>query len=54
MSKQKGEKPVENIKGHALLGAYLLGTLTLVVTIQFFRWGETRFFVHQPVAAAPQ
>lgn len=35
-----------------VLGAYLLGTLTLVVTIQFYRWGKTRFFVHQPVAAA--
>ncbi len=34
-----------------VLGAYLLGTLTLVVTIQFYRWGKTRFFVHQPVAA---
>jgi membrane-associated phospholipid phosphatase len=35
-----------------VLGAYLLGSLTLVVTIQFYRWGKTRFFVHQPVAAA--
>jgi undecaprenyl-diphosphatase len=35
-----------------VLGAYLLGTLTLVVTIQFYRWGKTRFFVNQPVAAA--
>lgn len=37
-----------------VLGAYLLGTLTLVVTIQFYRWGKTRFFVHQPVAAGTQ
>jgi undecaprenyl-diphosphatase len=35
-----------------VLGAYLLGTLTLAVTIQLYRWGKTRFFVHQPVAAA--
>jgi hypothetical protein len=37
-----------------VLAAYLLGSLTLVATIQFYRWGKTRFFVHQPVAAAPQ
>jgi len=35
-----------------VLGAYLLGSLTLVVIIQFYRWGKTRFFVHQSVAAA--
>jgi undecaprenyl-diphosphatase len=35
-----------------VLGAYLLGTLTLVAIIQFYRWGKTRFFVHQPVAPA--
>jgi len=35
-----------------VLGAYLLGSLTLVVIIQVYRWGKTRFFVHQPVAAA--
>ena len=35
-----------------VLGAYLLGTLTLVASIQFYRWGKTRFFVHQPTAAA--
>ncbi len=34
-----------------VLGAYLLGSLTLVVIIQFYRWGKTRFFVHRPVAA---
>jgi len=35
-----------------VLGAYLLGTLTLVAVVQFYIWGKTRFFVHQPVAAA--
>jgi membrane-associated phospholipid phosphatase len=35
-----------------VLGSYLLGTLTLVAIIQFYRWGKTRFFVLQPVAAA--
>jgi undecaprenyl-diphosphatase len=35
-----------------VLGAYLLGSLTLVAIIQFYRWGQARFFVHQPVAAA--
>jgi undecaprenyl-diphosphatase len=35
-----------------VLGAYLLGTLTLVAIIQFYRWGKTRFFVRQPVATA--
>ena len=35
-----------------VLGSYLLGTLTLVAIIQFYRWGKTRFFVRQPVAAA--
>jgi undecaprenyl-diphosphatase len=33
-----------------VLGAYLLGTLTLVVNIWFYRWGKKRFFVRQPVA----
>jgi hypothetical protein len=33
------------------LGAYLLGGLTLVAILQFYRWGKKRFFVHQPVAA---
>ena len=37
-----------------VLGSYLLGSLTLVAIIQFYRWGKTRFFVHQPVAAGPQ
>jgi membrane-associated phospholipid phosphatase len=35
-----------------VLGAYLLGSLTLVAIIQIYIWGKTRFFVHQPVAAA--
>ncbi len=34
-----------------VLGAYLLGSVTLVATIQIYRWGKTRFFVHQPVAS---
>ena len=33
-----------------VLGAYLLGSLTLMTTIQLYRWGKTRFFVNQPVA----
>ena len=33
-----------------VLGAYLLGGLTLVAILQFYRWGKKRFFVHQPVA----
>ena len=35
-----------------VLGSYLLGSLTLAATIQIYLWGKTRFFVHQPVAAA--
>src|SRR5512140_1953819 len=35
-----------------VLGSYLLGTLTLVAVIQLYRWGKTRFFIRQPVAAA--
>jgi len=34
-----------------VLGSYLLGSLTLVDTLQLYLWGKTRFFVHQPVAA---
>ena len=34
-----------------VLGSYLLGSLTLVLIIQIYHWGKTRFFVHQPVAA---
>jgi undecaprenyl-diphosphatase len=33
-----------------VLGAYLLGTLTLAAVIWFYRWGKKRFFVRQPVA----
>ena len=33
-----------------VLGAYLLGTLTLLVNIWFYRWGKKRFFIRQPVA----
>jgi len=35
-----------------VLGAYLLGSLTLEASIQIYLWGKTRFFVHQPMAAA--
>jgi undecaprenyl-diphosphatase len=35
-----------------VLGAYLLGSLTLVAILQLYRWGKPRFFVHQPVAKA--
>lgn len=34
-----------------VLGAYLLGCLTLAANIQFYRWGKTRFFVQQALAA---
>lgn len=34
-----------------VLGAYLLGGLCLIAGIRFYRWGKTRFFVHQPAAA---
>ena len=33
-----------------VLGAYLLGSLTLVAIIQLYRWGKPRFFLRQPVA----
>jgi membrane-associated phospholipid phosphatase len=33
-----------------VLGAYLLGSLWLTVTVWVYRWGKTRFFVHQPAA----
>ena len=33
-----------------VLGAYLLGGLTLAAIFQFYRWGKKRFFVRQPVA----
>jgi membrane-associated phospholipid phosphatase len=36
-----------------VLGAYLLGSLTLVGIIQIYLWGKKRFFVNQPVAPEP-
>ena len=33
-----------------VLGAYLLGSLTLAVILWFYRWGKKRFFVRQPAA----
>lgn len=35
-----------------VLGAYLLGSLTLEAYIRIYLWGKTRFFVHQPVVTA--
>ena len=35
-----------------VLGAYLLGSLTLEAYIQIYLWGKTRFFVHKPVVTA--
>jgi undecaprenyl-diphosphatase len=35
-----------------VLGAYLLGSLTLEAYIQIYIWGKTRFFLHQPVVTA--
>jgi len=33
-----------------VMGAYLLGSLWLALTIRLYRWGKPRFFTHQPVA----
>lgn len=33
-----------------VLGAYFLGSLTLVVNIWFYRWGKKRFLLPQPAA----
>lgn len=33
-----------------ILGAGLLGGVTLAVILQFYRWGKKRFFIRQPVA----
>jgi membrane-associated phospholipid phosphatase len=33
-----------------VLGAYLLGSLWLILTIYVYNWGKSRFFVHQPAA----
>jgi len=35
-----------------VVGAYLLGALTLVAIIELYRWGKPRFFIRQPVAKA--
>jgi undecaprenyl-diphosphatase len=36
-----------------VMGAYLLGSLWLALTIKLYRWGKPRFFVDQPVAPEP-
>jgi membrane-associated phospholipid phosphatase len=33
-----------------VMGAYLLGSLWLALTIRIYRWGKPRFFASQPVA----
>ena len=33
-----------------VMGAYVLGSLWLSLTIRTYRWGKPKFFVHQPVA----
>jgi len=33
-----------------VMGAYLLGSLWLALTIRLYRWGKLRFFTRQPVA----
>jgi undecaprenyl-diphosphatase len=35
-----------------VMGAYLFGSLWLALSIRFYRWGKTRYFVRQPVAPA--
>lgn len=37
-----------------VVGAYLLGSIALVIMIFFYRWGKTRYFVHQPTAREPK
>jgi membrane-associated phospholipid phosphatase len=37
-----------------VLGAYLLGSLWLALTIYVYRWGKPRFFTRQPAAPEPQ
>jgi membrane-associated phospholipid phosphatase len=37
-----------------VIGAYLLGSLWLVLSISIYRWGKTRFFVRQPLAPEKQ
>ena len=36
-----------------VMGAYMLGSLWLAISIKFYRWGKPRFFVRQPVAPVP-
>jgi membrane-associated phospholipid phosphatase len=33
-----------------VMGAYLLGSLWLALTVRLYRWGKPRFFTHQPMA----
>ena len=33
-----------------VVGAYVLGSLWLALTVRFYRWGKARYFVDQPVA----
>jgi undecaprenyl-diphosphatase len=33
-----------------VVGGYLLGSLWLALSIEFYRWGKPRFFVRQPIA----
>jgi len=35
------------------MGAYLFGSLWLMLTIRIYRWGKARYFVTQPVAKGP-
>jgi undecaprenyl-diphosphatase len=38
-----------------VIGAYLLGSLWLVLCVTIYRWGKTRIFVRQPLASdAPE
>jgi membrane-associated phospholipid phosphatase len=37
-----------------VMGAYVLGSLWLVLTIKLYRWGKPRFFTRQPVAPEAQ
>lgn len=37
-----------------VVGAYLLGSIILVLVIFIYRWGKPRFFVRQPTAREPK
>jgi undecaprenyl-diphosphatase len=37
-----------------VVGAYLLGSICLLLTVYIYQWGKTRFFVRQPLAAEKQ